>query len=446
VKGKKRLNIFQKENKELKPEKKRNNTLDMRVIVYLLLILANTRRLTVNANDCIFSSCFCFDESINCRARELTAVPLSNATNKLNYKQLSLSNNNIVHLASDSFVGLNLSKVWFRFNNLRTLSKHAFRDAVGIAMISFQSNRIQEVEDETFEPLSDSLNILSINMNEFVTVPDLSGMHVLEQLNLSHNQIKTLDSKDGSYGPLFPVSLKALALNMNFLEKIDGSWFEDLVNLESLNLAGNRISTIDNGALDALSNLVLLDLSNNSIVHISNKWFFKLDRAENVILSYQQAEIESIDNHAFDSDKTKVVNTEYFLEGNTIKKMSERAFCPRRFPPNSKDTISLNRTTLVNINPCILRQIASSRINDLSVVSNAGYIGDNIDFNCLSLNYFARLNLNVVLTHQNDTSNSVTFNYRNCPRRLVNQEVCADFIKFNCYDPIIFINFTRNCK
>jgi hypothetical protein len=138
------------------------------------------------------------------------------------------------------FLPLNLSSffpnmVKFTVTNsqLVEISHEAFIGLDGLKEISFRSNRIAEVRQ--FRELQ------------------------LTKLDLSHNQIESIDSS--TFALL--QNLEEIWLNNNLLTRIMGKIFVMNKNLRVVHLQSNRISQIASNFLDFLVKVEYLDLTNN---------------------------------------------------------------------------------------------------------------------------------------------------------------------------------------
>ena len=109
-----------------------------------------------------------------------------------------------------------------------------------------------------------SLSLRRIGIKELYNF-DFGIFHHLRYLNLKHNMIKKIQSKNFN-----SVELKKLILDHNLIEKIDKNAFIHCINLEYLSLRTNSIKFLDKKIFHNNSKIEHLDLSNNSMDKVSN--------------------------------------------------------------------------------------------------------------------------------------------------------------------------------
>lgn len=102
-----------------------------------------------------------------------------------------------------------------------------------VNIMSFQLSQ----SDHLIYPI---LQILDLSQNRISTLPSLSHLHALRNLNLSENVIRDMDPS-----ALASLSqLTTLDLSQNQLRKVSPSLFLDLSKLGYLTLAGNYIEQV----------------------------------------------------------------------------------------------------------------------------------------------------------------------------------------------------------
>lgn len=415
---------------------------------FLILITYQIYTSDAQFGSCLYAICTCVDEVVSCRGKALISIPAQLIVEKKSqFKLISFSDNLITNLPSDEFQGLNLTRLWFRNNSMKAVSKNAFRGSK-VSFLSFQLNDLEYLDTEVFEPLKDSLQTINLNSNRLTRLPDLSQMNELTQINATSNQISRLDSTNTGK-TLFPDTLNLLALNNNMLTTLERKWFQNLENLEYLYLGGNAIEHIDDDAFEDLTSLVAIDLSNNTIKRISSEWFTGLNRIKYIFLSNQKATIAYFDNYAFDQEIKRVNATTIYFDGNQINSPSNRAFCSHQNPSVINNHYVFNGTLFKNVNPCLFRQLGVMKspieIKIFNDDPNNNEEIHNLNFNCSLVNYFIKQNIVLWYTHGTE-ANKTILNRNLCPRKPILSDICAEFVEFNCYNPEIFIVVPVECN
>ncbi|XP_042521949.1 toll-like receptor 9 isoform X1 [Dipodomys spectabilis] len=109
------------------------------------------------------------------------------------------------------------------------------------------------------------------------------GLKVLQQLDLSKNQLHTLLPRTLDH---LPKSLKVLRLRDNFLAFFNWTGLDCLPNLEVLDLAGNKLKALSNDTHLNSSRLQVLDLSNNLITSVAPGFFVLAVQLQKLNLSH----------------------------------------------------------------------------------------------------------------------------------------------------------------
>lgn len=136
------------------------------------------------------------------------------------------------------------------------------------------------------------IHLANLNLNE---LPEeiFSGLNKLEELVLSHNQIKTLPAN------LFAdcENLKVLWLHSNHIQEIHEDSFRNLKRLDALFLNNNNLKQLSPTLFDGLENIRDLRISNNFLSGIHSQTFSSLKRLTQ--LSIHSNQIETINAEIF---------------------------------------------------------------------------------------------------------------------------------------------------
>lgn len=136
--------------------------------------------------------------------------------------------------------------------------------------LSYTSN--PETKSPIFEPCSrniTSVYFLNIKNNNLTHFPDILNTFVsLDYLDVSENQIRTIDTSLVSYGN----TITHLNLSSNYLNRVPSA-ITRLADLKSLYMANNKVTSLEVYDLVNLTHLSLLQLSDNPLEYIYNDAF-----------------------------------------------------------------------------------------------------------------------------------------------------------------------------
>ncbi|CAG5129895.1 unnamed protein product [Candidula unifasciata] len=200
-------------------------------------------------------------------------------------RNLHLSKNRISHLSSLTFTNqLNLLLVNFSDNQIQTLPSDLFQNNHHIVAIDFAGNRLERLENGTFSSLNElsyldlknnllsylpstlfkdlsSMMYLYLSGNRINSLPELSYMTGLYTLEVSNNQLSTLEPRQ-----LAGLDrLGSLLMNDNKLKVIPPNLFIECPSLLQVYLHNNQIS--DLGSLGTHPKLAILTLDNNQLTN-----------------------------------------------------------------------------------------------------------------------------------------------------------------------------------
>jgi len=163
---------------------------------------------------------------------------------------------------------------------------------------SFEQNFAQIKENY------DISQILELNVNNKIIknlscFPGLAYLlPTLKKLDLSRNQIESLENNSFSVKPLQSILLE-LYLSENNLKKIQRGYFSGLSNLQILEIVKNQIEEIEINSFGILSKLKKLNLDSNRIKLIQNEFLFGCTELE--FLYLYQNNIKNINTIPFNT-------------------------------------------------------------------------------------------------------------------------------------------------
>lgn len=177
-------------------------------------------------------------------------------------------------------------------NQLESIPSGIFPANNRLVFLSFESNRISNIDDHAFEHLSQLFGLkLSENNLELIRKETFSGLSALHVLNLNRNRIHTIEDK--AFETLY--ALQFLHLQNNQLETITEGMFRGLRNLTDISISNNRIHHIYN-SLQHLRNVKKIDLNYNHIVDLDLSEFAKLPALIDLRLISSGFSFKSIEN------------------------------------------------------------------------------------------------------------------------------------------------------
>lgn len=170
-----------------------------------------------------------------------------------NLAYLYLDGNLLTSLAEGTFHGQKLHVLGLSRNGLSTLSERAFTNS-SVQFLDISHNRLEYVLKDSFEPLSESLEILNISFNDL-------GNQAFAFLISPLKSLKQLYASNLLISNLFPSvfihngNLKYLNLSRNSLNHLIPMFLIPLESLEELDLSYNLLSTVSRPFLQTLSNI-----------------------------------------------------------------------------------------------------------------------------------------------------------------------------------------------
>lgn len=150
---------------------------------------------------------------------------------------LFLTNNEIEHMAEDSFTDLvSLEYLNLGGNKISSLQRNLFASQKNLKKLCLDRNLIQSLPSSIFRSLAN-----------------------VEYLFLTRNKISSID--ESTFAHMY--SLKELYMSFNELERIPGGLFKNNLELNKVYMTGNKISFIDAKIFDHLSELGYIEFYDN---------------------------------------------------------------------------------------------------------------------------------------------------------------------------------------
>jgi Leucine-rich repeat (LRR) protein len=395
---------------------------DFSFLIIIVNIISTRTRTVIAQKPCVFEGCACKDLEkvvyVFCTNQQRLAkgFPKRNEhfKNSTEIGFLLISFYNFTTMPEEIFANLKVNTMFISNNQLRKIEKSAFRRMHYLNYISLDED-IYDLESDAFQFIQKDLIWLSINgwsvaindqtyfFNEIRKLTGLkrlslqnisltsfekewlNGLGNLEQLDLSWNQIESLNETAFEYAPklkIFSIAYNKL-VNLDDMLKSIKRFSNQLTDLE---MSSNKIRFIEKRHLESFVKLKYLSLSDNEINNIEESSFikntelqrlyldknylssmpdiFKLNKLYIYNMSNQNGMLESIGNYAFDRQNGQEDLTIH-LGHNKIKSIKEKAFCSRAAKTVSIKAISLDYSLVKSIDKCMLAQIGRENIGSL---------------------------------------------------------------------------------
>ena len=217
-----------------------------------------------------------------------------------------------------------------------------------------------------------------------------------KDLQLNDNEIsELLDYNTGE--PLLPDGLVTLNLEHNKLMQLNPDSFKNLQRLKFFNLDNNLIESINADTFKYLPNLHTLSIKKNMIAHIPESVFRAQAWISKVDFSSQNRMLKSISNYAFSRPASSNVFDTLDLSNNQLESLPDKVFCnlDKENPYQKFKTVFLAANLMMNLNPCIIRQLESSKQSGIKTKVNFNHNpAIHVDRNQY---YFLTCNCNVTM-------------------------------------------------
>lgn len=243
----------------------------------------------------------CFEQLSNIkrlyiRGNTLRELPIHGFSTVRILEHLDIGDNNIDYLNGNLFnKTLIVRDLNLDYNKIKRIADETFL-GMNVARIYLSMNRIEEISDLAFHGLENSLEYLDLENNNLYSVPKaLFILNNLKYLYISSNKIQTIEN-DSFSG--FSSSLKFLSLSSNQLTEVPSEALRVCKRLNHLNIGYNLISEISSDNFSGWGeHLETLLLRNNRIMHLQSNLFKSTPRLRELTLSFNK--ISEVDPDAF---------------------------------------------------------------------------------------------------------------------------------------------------
>src|SRR6218665_1277443 len=253
---------------------------------------------------------------INCRSKQLTAVPVFTSSSA-QYSELTLADNRIQTITERAFNGLYFTRLDLSGNQITTVATLAF-------------NGVEAVLKELILSLASTA--------EFPVVP-LSALHMLELLEVRNYSKATLPTD----ALLRLTALKELRIVSGRLRNLTSDTFRgQQASLLALNLQQNQLGRVPTSALAPLVSLQTLDLSANQITQLPANAFSGSISLRSIVLDLNPLQ-NNVDPRAF-ADISLTLQSLSFLSCQ----LGDRSLDAIK-PLEQLTTLNLRQNTLTNL-------------------------------------------------------------------------------------------------
>jgi Leucine-rich repeat (LRR) protein len=176
-------------------------------------------------------------------------------------------------------------------NRIEKLESYALHGLVNLKYISLEGNELQYLHPDTFVGLT-NLQILQLSENPGLQVPtdrNFINSHSMKHLVISHCNVISV-----SVQTFANVSaLEGLDLSNNNLKSLDKNVFKVLPNLSNLYLKLKQISEVIPGTCEKISPLEYFDLEDNIIEHLESDVFCGLVNLKYIHLQFNKLYLDN---------------------------------------------------------------------------------------------------------------------------------------------------------
>ncbi|XP_068186723.1 transforming growth factor beta activator LRRC32 [Antennarius striatus] len=257
-------------------------------------------------------------------------------------KSLDLSSNGLYTGMTDYFLSdsPSLETLSLSSNSITKIARNTFSGALSLSKISLHNNVILDIEDGAFESL-DCLSELDLSKNSITCITDFNLCN-LKVLNLSRNSMEVFQSSRStqmfklsrldlsqnkmSYFPLLPRNniLEYLDISRNQLQTVNvtGSRERKVVlnHLRYLDMSYNQLRSLPESFFYCMGSLEVLNVSNNCLQAFSIVNRRVLQTVKTMDLSYNSLQSLTFGENALSSLE------ELFLQGNDLSILDHQVF------------------------------------------------------------------------------------------------------------------------
>lgn len=179
----------------------------------------------------------------------LTDLPPAELKALTNISKINFSKNNISHIKTGVFTGLNIISLDLSYNEIFTIDSGAFDNMSNFRYLKLDHNKINQWDPKWFKN-TPNIHEISVAHNYISELPsnafdNIKWFHnydvfviVATGINIEHNKIAKIHPK--VFGNATEIG--AIILSNNDIEDISPEVFSDVVSVDNLNLSHNYLS------------------------------------------------------------------------------------------------------------------------------------------------------------------------------------------------------------
>ncbi|XP_067001059.2 chaoptin [Anabrus simplex] len=206
----------------------------------------------------------CHDRNAS-RCVDKRLISLDDLKTRERVSELQISYNNIPKLTDHMFKELgfsSLKRIHCKHCGINEIEPRAFQGLFTLKFIHLSSNNIYQLYPHTFQGL-DKLRILDLNDNKLVHIEALDSISSLQYCYLAENFITSL--RNESFCSLEVCEMIILDLSNNLISAVEVNAFKGLILLQDLNLSFNNIQYLHPDTFLHSTSLYNLNLQENRL-------------------------------------------------------------------------------------------------------------------------------------------------------------------------------------
>lgn len=257
---------------------------------------------------------------INCKGVGFDTKKAKKIIAPADTRVLNWENNHIKDVHYTWYEGLvDLERLSFKNNFLRTLDPHTFRGSYKLHDIDLSFNQFLKLDNSGLFKKNPNIKTLKLNNNMIseLKMKVISVLPLLEHFEVQNNRLMKVTGGIMSKA----TNLVYADFSNNHIAKVATKAFNENIHLKELKLNNNRLVTINKKLFSQQSNLLQLDLSNNRINTMNKDSMRGLKSVKRIDISHN--ELNTLTENQFKGLKELV---EINLDHNNIQKVPPSVF------------------------------------------------------------------------------------------------------------------------